>query len=112
MTARLILNLKSQITGADISSRDNSSLALASNYMITVLAAMRDRKLITNDEMVRLIYRFMGETVDAEELIKQAASETDQQGVLPEVSVGGYPKSKIKTPEDPEPDDMKDDLKL
>jgi len=101
-----------QITGADISSRDNSSLALASNYIITVLAALRDRKLMTNDEMLRLIYRFMGETVDAEELIKQAAKETADQGLLPEINSGGDPSRKIKTPEDPEPDQMKEDLKL
>jgi hypothetical protein len=100
-----------EITGADISSRDNSTLAMASNYMIAVLADLRDRRMVTNAEMIRLIYRFMGESVDAEELLKKAAAETDQQGLRPRGEGGGDPTTLIKTPDDSEPDHMKDDLK-
>jgi hypothetical protein len=100
-----------QITGADISSRDNSTLALASNYMVNVLSELRDRQLITNAEMVRLIYRFMGETVDIDELLKKAAGEAGRQGTLPKDIGEGDPKTKILPPDDPAPDTMKEHLK-
>jgi hypothetical protein len=86
-------NVEIQITGADISSRDNSTLALASNYMVNVLSELRDRQLITNAEMVRLIYRFMGETVDIDELLKKAAGEAGPQGTLPKDIGKGDPRS-------------------
>ena len=56
-------------------------LAQAAYYTISVLDDLRDRKLITNDEVLRLIYRFFGETVDADEMLKKAAAEKDAQGI-------------------------------
>ena len=100
-----------QITGADISSRDNSSLALASNYMVNVLSQLRDRQLITNTEMIRLIYRFMGETVDIDELLKKAAAETEGQGLTPRDIGQGDPTPKILPPDDAADETMKDHLK-
>jgi hypothetical protein len=94
------------VTGADISSRDNSSLSQAAYYMITVLDDMRDRKLIDNDEFLRLIYRFFGETIDAAEMLKKAAAETGKQGEPPAKpesrppgSITGDPTKKIINPE-------------
>jgi hypothetical protein len=87
------------VSGADISSRDNSSLSQAAYYMITVLDDMRDRKLISNDEFLRLIYRFFGETIDAAEMLKKAATE-GKQGEPPAVkSTTGDPTKKIINPE-------------
>jgi hypothetical protein len=87
------------VTGADISSRDNSSLSQAAYYMITVLDDMRDRKLISNDEFLRLIYRFFGETIDAAEMLKKAATE-GKQGEPPAVKpTTGDPTKKIINPE-------------
>ena len=86
------------VTGADISSRDNSSLAQAAYYSITVLDDLRDRKLITNDEFLRMIYRFFGETVDADEMLKNAAAAKDKQGTLPEVNSYGNPTQKSSDP--------------
>ena len=71
------------VTGADISSRDNASLAQAAYYTISVLDDLRDRKLISNDEILRLIYRFFGETIDADEMLKKAAAEKGEQGRRP-----------------------------
>lgn len=88
------------VTGADISSRDNASLAQAAYYTITVLTDLRDRKLITNDEILRLIYRFFGETVDADEMLKKAAAEKDAQGKLPAVNTSQVPKVKGFNPQD------------
>jgi hypothetical protein len=87
------------VTGADISSRDNSSLSQAAYYMITVLDDMRDRKLISNDEFLRLIYRFFGETIDAAEMLQKAAAE-GKQGEPPAVKpTYGDPTKKIINPE-------------
>ena len=105
--AHLQAETEIQITGADISSRDNSTLALASNYMIHVLSDLRDRNMITNAEMLRLIYRFMGETVDAEELLKQAA-EQGPQGLRPP---DGNPKTPVKPPDDSQAEYEKEVLK-
>ena len=68
------------VTGADISSNDNGSLSQAAYYMISILDDLRDRSLITNSEFLRLIYRFFGETVDADDMLQKAAKETDKQG--------------------------------
>ena len=79
-------NFEFSVTGADISSRDNVTLAQAAYYTISVLDDLRDRKLITNDEVLRLIYRFFGETVDADEMLQKAAAEKGDQGNMPEVN--------------------------
>jgi len=63
------------VTGADINSRDNSSLSQSAYYMVEVLANLRDRTLISNDEFLRVIYRFFGETVDADAMLKQAKKD-------------------------------------
>ena len=53
--------------------------------MIGVLGSLRDRSLITNDEFIRLIYRFFGETVDAEALLSKAKKQMDvEQGKRPQ----------------------------
>jgi len=64
--------------GADISARDNVSLAMASNNVLPALRELRDRGLIDDAEMLRLAYRFCGETVDVEEMLArgQAAKPT------------------------------------
>jgi hypothetical protein len=67
--------------------------------MITVLDDMRDRKLISNDEFLRLIYRFFGETIDAAEMLQKAAAE-GKQGEPPAVKpTYGDPTKKIINPE-------------
>ena len=59
------------VTGADISARDNISLAMAASNMLTVLQDIRDRGMIDDAEMLRLVYRFCGESVDVEEMLKR-----------------------------------------
>ena len=79
------------INGADISSKDNASLSQAAYYMISVLDDLRDRKLISNDEFLRLIYRFFGESVDAANMLQKAAAENEGQGERPN-KIGAYKK--------------------
>ena len=79
------------INGADISSKDNASLSQAAYYMISVLDDLRDRKLISNDEFLRLIYRFFGESVDAANMLQKAAAENEGQGERPN-NINAYEK--------------------
>jgi hypothetical protein len=91
------------VTGADISSRDNLSLSQAAYYMVEVLANLRDRALVSNDEFLRVIYRFFGETVDADDMLKRASKDKDkEQGKdsNPKGSNSGYPSRKVITPPD------------
>jgi len=56
--------------GSDISARDNISLAMAANNILPTLHELRDRGLIDDAELLRLAYRFCGETVDVEAMLK------------------------------------------
>lgn len=87
------------VSGADISSRDNTSLAQAAYYMISVLDDLRDRKLIANDEFLRLIYRFFGETVETTEMLKKAAAEKTQGEAPAKIPNYGDPTQKKIDPE-------------
>ena len=69
---------------ADISSRDNISLAMAASNIFNVLSGLRDRSLIDNSEFLRLIYRFCGESSDVEEMLAKAkAMQKEDQGIAP-----------------------------
>ena len=58
-----------RLSGADISARDNISLAMAASNISPVLQNARDRGLIDDAELLRLLYRFCGESVDVEEML-------------------------------------------
>ena len=82
--ARLRGDIPLSVTGADISSRDNAALAQAAFYIRPVLGELRDRGLISNDEFLRLIFRFFGETVDADEMLARAKKDQGKkQGSAP-----------------------------
>lgn len=82
------VNAGAEITlhGSDISARDNVSLAMAANNMLPTLRELRDRGLIDDAEMLRLAYRFCGESVNVQEMLArgqaapatQAGKGTDQ----------------------------------
>jgi hypothetical protein len=57
------------ISGPDISARDNVALAAAASEMMSVLVSLRDRQLIDDSELLRLAYRFSGESVDIEDML-------------------------------------------
>ena len=63
-----------RVHGADISARDNAALAGAAADMAPVLALLRDRRLIDDEEFLRLIYRFGGEAVDPAEMLARAGA--------------------------------------
>jgi hypothetical protein len=62
---------KLQVTGADLSARDNAALAVAMSTASNALGALRDRAVIDDAEMLRMVYRFAGEVVDVEALLER-----------------------------------------
>ncbi len=58
-----------QVTGADLRARDNAALSVAMSTASNALGALRDRAVIDDAEMLRMVYRFAGEVVDVEALL-------------------------------------------
>jgi hypothetical protein len=58
-----------QVSGADLSARDNAALAVAASTVIHALGELRDRALIDDAEFLRMAYRFAGEVADVEALL-------------------------------------------
>ncbi|MCE5208272.1 MAG: hypothetical protein LLG42_08170 [Chloroflexi bacterium] len=94
-----------QVKGADISARDNVSLAMAMNNIVTALGKVRNRGLIDDAEYLRLIYRFAGETVDVESMLKRGeeAGPILDPAWMKETEESGQPESKI----DPQTGELK-----
>lgn len=61
-----------QVTGADLSARDNAALAGALHTAAQALGILRDRQLIDDPEYLRLVYRFAGEVADVNTLLDRA----------------------------------------
>ncbi len=61
------------VSGADISSRDNVSLAMAATQISAIFQDMRDRGLVDDRELLRMIYRYAGEPADVEGLLADGA---------------------------------------
>jgi hypothetical protein len=55
------------LRGADISARDNTTLASAASTAAEAFTPLRDRGLIDDAELLRLVYRFAGETTSRKE---------------------------------------------
>ena len=68
------------VHGADLSSRDNAALAIATSTITSALVNVYDRGLIDESELLRMIYRFAGEVVDVEEMIKKAKKNPPKKG--------------------------------
>ena len=56
------------ITSADATERDNAGLALATSQIVQAIGDMWREKLIGDEEYLRLVYRFAGETLPKPEL--------------------------------------------
>lgn len=67
-----------QVKGTDISVRDNVMLAEAASKVVSAFAGLRDRGLITEEELLRVAYRFAGEIVDVPAIL--AAARRDAAG--------------------------------
>ena len=76
-----------EVRGADISARDNVALSMAGQNIINMLTDLRSRVLITDDEYLRLAYRFAGEIVDVENMVEQARAQGPAKFPIPVVPV-------------------------
>ncbi|MEA4812372.1 MAG: hypothetical protein VB108_07385 [Anaerolineaceae bacterium] len=56
-----------EVHGADISARDNSELAEAGSKVASLASELFSKNLISKEEYLRLVYRFMGERVPQSE---------------------------------------------
>ncbi len=63
------------LRGADLSNRDNAALASAASQVMGVLTELRDRRLIDDAELLRQAYRFCGEVVDVDAMLRRAREE-------------------------------------
>ncbi len=68
-----------EISGTDISARDNSELASAAADILAVAVELRDRKLIDDAEFLRLVYRFTGESVNIPDLLARGEKAEKQK---------------------------------
>jgi hypothetical protein len=59
------------LTGTDISARDNGTLAQAAGLMVSALTNLRDRQVIDDAELLRMIYKFAGEEISIEDMLKR-----------------------------------------
>lgn len=62
-------NLEIKVTGPDISARDNAALSMAAVNAMTASTTLFDRGLIDESELLRIVYRFFGETEDIEDVL-------------------------------------------
>ena len=69
-----------EISGADISARDNVAHAIASVNILNALERLRDMGLISDREVLRLTYRFAGEAGDLDTLLA-GGSGVDMRGI-------------------------------
>ena len=69
-----------QLNGADISARDNLSLAMAAGNIMPALSSLRERGLLDDAELLRLFYRFCGETVDVDEMLARGRQAAPAKG--------------------------------
>ena len=75
-----------RLHGADISARDNIALAMAAGNISPALYTLRDRGLIDDAELLRLVYRFCGESVNVEEMLSRGRQAPVSRQAEPVVS--------------------------
>jgi len=75
-----------RLHGADISARDNIALAMAAGNISPALYTLRDRGLIDDAELLRLVYRFCGESVNVEEMLARGRQAPVSRQAEPEGS--------------------------
>ena len=81
--ARVVINRRAQtdrsvsreakinVLTSDISSRDNASLASAASQVIEAFGTLWEHSLIDDAEYLRVAYRFAGELVDVEDMLRR-----------------------------------------
>lgn len=88
------------VQAADISARDNVALAMAGNQIKTVVLDLYDMGIVDHEEVLRLVYKFTGEAIDIEEMIKRGTG-IDRRDVVTK------PRFEEQAKIDPETGDLK-----
>jgi len=88
-----------QISGSDISARDNVSHSISTVNILNAFERLYDMGLISRRELLRTVYRFAGEAADVDELLSQGSGVDARESK----SVSVAPSSKIVDPETGEP---------
>ncbi len=69
-----------QAQGCDLSARDNATLAVAASTVIGAFAQLYEHGLIDAAELLRMAYRFSGETADVATLLQDARQGKGEAG--------------------------------
>jgi hypothetical protein len=72
-----------QISGADISARDNVSHSIATVNILNALERLYDMGLISQRELLRATYRFAGESVDIDEILAEGTGIDRREASTP-----------------------------
>lgn len=97
---RLDPSAEIQVHGADLSSRDNAALAVATSTITSAMVELYDRGLIDGDELVRMVYRFAGEVLDISKIVGEGKPKNeDKAGGVKQVKKPAGVKVDYKTGE-------------
>ena len=72
-----------EVSGADISARDNVAHSIAAVNVMNAVERLKDMGLISDRELLRVVYRFAGERGDLDELLAGGSSEDRRETVKP-----------------------------
>jgi hypothetical protein len=99
-------NAEVLIKGTDISARDNASLAVAASTITNAFVLLRQAELIDDAELLRMAYRFSGEVVDVEDMLRRGKEAGPLKMPVQPTAPGAAP-AKRGGPTDPPGIDIK-----
>lgn len=69
-----------EVHPGDLSGRDNVALAMAGTNIMSAFETLREAGAVSKEEMVRVLYRFIGEEGDPAEIVKEGQAEAESAG--------------------------------
>jgi hypothetical protein len=79
------------LTGADISARDNVAYSIAGTNVLNMLERLYDMGLIDERELLRVAYRFAGESVNLDEILARGSGVDQRESKQPIAPVSKDP---------------------
>lgn len=79
------------LTGADISARDNVAYSIAGTNVLNMLERLYDMGLIDERELLRVAYRFAGESVNLDEILARGSGIDQRESKQPIAPVSKDP---------------------
>jgi len=84
-----------EVHSGDLSGRDNVALAMAGTNIMSAFEALREAGAVSKEEMVRVLYRFIGEEGDPAAIVAEGQAEMGSAG---SAGSAGKQKGKPKAP--------------